>query len=268
MKVAWALLAVSLACWKAWRGLAARLDDTPTALPLLLVAAALALQLLKGAKPPGRVPLPPLTALLVSYALAAWLAPPVFSIALATLALCYCLHAAAQAQAPRAAFPGLVLLALPVLPTLEFYSAYPVRLAAIEATASLLRMNGVAVDVEGLALAHGGQLIQFDAPCSGVGTWQRNPHALADLRNDAAARRSPAFVELALRVCAHQRAKRGIARREGRVELGRAHAEAVTLRVEGDLAGTEECRQLRDVAGLRVGEEDARRYQPRTQRIP
>ena len=54
------------------------------------------------------------------------------------------------------------------LPSLEFYTAYPVRLAAIEATAALLRMNGIAVGVDGLALRFGEQLIQFDAPCSGV----------------------------------------------------------------------------------------------------
>lgn len=168
MNLGWALAAITLACWHAWRGLAARLDGMGAALPLLLVLSALLLPLATRARPWRAVALMPLSGLLASYALAVCFAPPVFSLALAALAVCFCLHAAAQDETPRLSLVGLVLLALPVLPTLEFYSAYPVRLAAIEATASLLRMNGVAVDVEGLALRHGEQLLQFDAPCSGV----------------------------------------------------------------------------------------------------
>lgn len=137
-------------------------------LPLALVLAALCLPLLARQSRWRLVPMTPLAALSGAYAVAVILAPPIFCIAPAVLAICFCLHAAAQDGLPRGSFWGLVLLALPILPTLEFYTAYPVRLAAIEATAGLLRMNGVAVAVEGLALRFGGSLIQFDAPCSGV----------------------------------------------------------------------------------------------------
>ncbi len=166
-----ALLAVTVACWSAWRELAARLPEAFDALPLALVVAALAAPCLYAIARPGtapRVPMAPLIILLSIYSLAVISAPPLLRIAPAVLAVCFCLHAASQDGAPRASFYGLVLLALPVLPSLEFYTAYPVRLAAIEATAALLRMNGIAVGVEGLALRFGEQLIQFDAPCSGV----------------------------------------------------------------------------------------------------
>lgn len=166
-----ALLAVAVACWSAWRELAARLPEVSDALPLALVVAALAAPCLRGTARLGGAPqmvTTPLVILLFTYSVAVIGAPPLLRIAPAVLAMCYCLHAASQGGVPRASFYGLVLLALPVLPSLEFYIAYPVRLAAIEATAVLLRMNGIAVGVDGLALRFGEQLIQFDAPCSGV----------------------------------------------------------------------------------------------------
>ncbi|HTU67907.1 MAG TPA: archaeosortase/exosortase family protein [Steroidobacteraceae bacterium] len=161
------LLGVVAACWHAWTDLVARVDDATTAAPLLLVFAALAAPLAT------RAPLRPVgttvpTLLLIAGALATCIGPPIFAIAPAVLAVAWCLHAATRAGSPPAAFFGLVMLALPILPTLEFYAAYPVRLAAIEISAALLRVQGVAVSVEGLALRFGGELVQFDAPCSGV----------------------------------------------------------------------------------------------------
>jgi exosortase len=163
-----ALGAVTLACWSAWLELAARIDGAAAALPLLLVTGALAVPAFTRTGAPPRVALTPLVVLLAAYVIAVLVAPPIFSIAPAFVAICRILHGAREDGAPRASFYGLVLLALPVLPTLEFYAAYPVRLAAIEASAGLLRLNGIAVSVEGLALRFGTELIQFDAPCSGV----------------------------------------------------------------------------------------------------
>ena len=163
-----ALGAVVVACWSAWLELAARIDGAAAAMPLLLVTGALLVPTLTRAGSPRSARLAPLAPLLAAYAIAALIAPPIFAIAPAFLAVCRALHDAGHEHAPRASFYGLVLLALPVIPTLEFYAAYPVRLAAIEASASLLRLNGVAVGVEGLALRFGTELIQFDAPCSGV----------------------------------------------------------------------------------------------------
>jgi exosortase/archaeosortase family protein len=163
-----ALAALGAACWSAWFELAARTPDVLTALPLLLVLITLAAPCVAAGARLGPVPVQPLVLLLLTYAAAVLFAPPLLRIAPAVLALCYCLHAARHTGAPQCAFFGLVLLALPVLPSLEFYAAYPVRLAAIEVSAALLRMNGVAVETQGLALEFGGKLVQFDAPCSGV----------------------------------------------------------------------------------------------------
>jgi exosortase len=160
--------AVVMACWSAWFELAARIDGVAAALPLALVTVALAAPAVTRGPLRLRVAPSALTAPLLAYVVAVLIAPPIFAIAPAFVAVCRVLYGAGQDGAPRASFYGLVLLALPVLPTLEFYTAYPVRVAAIEASAGLLRMNGVAVSVEGLALRFGTQLIQFDAPCSGV----------------------------------------------------------------------------------------------------
>jgi exosortase len=159
--------AVVLACWSAWFELAARIDGAAAALPLVLVLSALAAPALTR-HPLRRISPSALIVPLLAYVVAVLIAPPIFAIAPAFVAICRVLFGAGQDGAPRASFYGLVLLALPVLPTLEFYTAYPVRLAAIEASAGLLRMNGIAVSVDGLALRFGTDLIQFDAPCSGV----------------------------------------------------------------------------------------------------
>lgn len=162
-----ALVLIVAACWKAWIDLAARLDAASAA-PLLLVLTALAVPAVLRREHSQRRSTWPLVVLLSIYTAAAEFAPPIFAMAAALLAVCWCLHGTRERDAPRAAFVGLALLALPIVPTLEFYAAYPVRLAAIEASAGLLRLNGLAVGVDGLALRFGGELIQFDAPCSGV----------------------------------------------------------------------------------------------------
>src|SRR5262249_14369692 len=75
---------------------------------------------------------------------------------------------AGQGGRPPPALYGLALLALPVLPTFEFYLAFPLRLASAGLTAALLQASGLAVSVEGVALRWGERPIPFDAPCSGV----------------------------------------------------------------------------------------------------
>ncbi|WP_112383124.1 MULTISPECIES: archaeosortase/exosortase family protein [Sphingomonas] len=69
---------------------------------------------------------------------------------------------------PRWPVLALTLLAVPVLPTLDVLVAWPLRRASALATAGLLRMNGVEVGLEGVALEWHGQRLLFDGPCSGV----------------------------------------------------------------------------------------------------
>jgi exosortase len=63
---------------------------------------------------------------------------------------------------------GLLLLAVPLVPTLNFYLGYPLRVVVGEAASMLLRLNGFAVLRDGATLLWNGQQISIDAPCSGV----------------------------------------------------------------------------------------------------
>ena len=172
-----ALLAPFAACWHAWVLALGRTPGLDEALPLLLVGGALAARWITHRAKLQRVPAWPLTILLMAYFAAVLFLPPLLRILPATLAVAYCMHAAATGPAaanlgargaPPASLFGLVALALPVVDSFEFYFAYPVRLIALQATLTLLRMNGVAVEAEGLGLRFAGDLVEFDAPCSGV----------------------------------------------------------------------------------------------------
>ncbi len=163
-----ALVVVLAACWQAWTLLAARSPDLVATMPLLLIGAVLLAPWFRHA--PRRLSPWPLSGLLMSYAIATLTLPPLLRILPASLAVAYCLHAAAHPphERPSAAFVGLVALALPVVDSLEFFLAWPARFLALQASLGLLRMNGVAVETEGLALRFGDELVEFDAPCSGV----------------------------------------------------------------------------------------------------
>jgi exosortase len=63
---------------------------------------------------------------------------------------------------------ALALLAVPMLPTLDMLVAWPLRRAAAMTTAGLLRLNGVGVGIDGVALEWHGRRLLFDGPCSGV----------------------------------------------------------------------------------------------------
>lgn len=63
---------------------------------------------------------------------------------------------------------GLLLLSVPLVPSLNFYFGYPLRVAVGEATAALLQLNGFAVVREGTILLWNAQQVSIDAPCSGI----------------------------------------------------------------------------------------------------
>lgn len=63
---------------------------------------------------------------------------------------------------------ALLMLALPLTATWQFYLGYPLRVVAGVLSAGLLQMNGIAVVREGALLNWAGQIVSIDAPCSGV----------------------------------------------------------------------------------------------------
>lgn len=63
---------------------------------------------------------------------------------------------------------ALALLALPILPTLDILVAAPLRRMSAVLTMGLLRLNGIGVTLDGVALEWHGRELLFDGPCSGV----------------------------------------------------------------------------------------------------
>lgn len=160
------------ATWDSWRWYAARLMASPeegAALLLTLVFfAALAAPRFAKRQPLHSVPLAPLTGLLCLYAAAVLVAPPIFAAAIAVTAALLTLYLAVFGQRPPVAFLGLVALALPVLPSLQFVLGYPMRLVSATLTVALLDLQGLPIERAGTYVVVRGEMVQFDAPCSGV----------------------------------------------------------------------------------------------------
>ena len=109
------------------------------------------------------------TSLTLGYALAtAVSAPPLLRAMIAACALLATWCAWRWNAQPHPAALGLVLLALPALPTAQFVLGFPLRAAAGELAARLLGLSGLAVVREGVSLRMGDRLVAIDAPCSGV----------------------------------------------------------------------------------------------------
>ena len=109
------------------------------------------------------------SAALTVAATAAWLlAPPLPAAMLAALALAAHLAAWLPRGVARAPLAGLILLALPLVASLQFYLGYPLRVFTAEFSAWLLQAAGQAAERSGAAMTVNGQLVIVDAPCSGV----------------------------------------------------------------------------------------------------
>lgn len=165
MRVRHALPLVAAANWDAWRLLATRAGDTPSAI--------LATAMLGGfawawhcTEREARVPAWEVTALLGGCAVAGFTGPALLQVGAAVTAMT--LLSARAVRGRALPLVGIALLAMPVLPTLDFLLAWPLRRISALIAAAMLRLNGIGVSVEGVALDWHGKLLLFDAPCSGV----------------------------------------------------------------------------------------------------
>jgi len=163
---------VMAATWDAWRWYVERVSAAPEeAAALALTVAFLGtLGLLRRPQPaaPFSMPLLVVVVLLVAYAAGHAVLPPIARAALAVAATLFTLYVAAFREQPPVAFWGLVALALPVVPSLQFTLGYPMRLVSAALTVPLLQAHGLLVSRQGTFLLWRDDMIQFDAPCSGV----------------------------------------------------------------------------------------------------
>ena len=162
------LAAQAAAFWPVWSWYARRMldpSDEPWGALALVTLAALSFATSSGASARSFAAPAALTA---AYAAAyPWLPP----LARLMLALAACAATLATLTGGRPLHPSrlaLAALATPLLPTLQFVAGYPLRVAAGELAALMLRASGLPVAREGVLLALGDAVVQVDAPCSGV----------------------------------------------------------------------------------------------------
>jgi exosortase/archaeosortase family protein len=165
-------LVVAAATWDGWRWYAERIWASPEeAAALALTVAFLAVLGVMRRLQPGlsRVSSPaPVALLLIAYAGSYLILPAIMRAAIAIAATLFCLYRALFNERPPVAFWGLVALTLPVLPSLQFTLGYPMRIVCAALTVALLQGQGLLIAREGTFLVWRDEMIQFDAPCSGV----------------------------------------------------------------------------------------------------
>lgn len=172
---AWLILLVQiLAFWAVWSWYAKRLIDSDgESWSLLALAAAVAVCVLRNRESKigwrlsqSNLILP--AVLTVVYAASFGFVPPLVRAMLAMTAICATISQTVFRKTFDFGTGVLLLLSLPLAASLNFYLGFPLRVAAGEAAAFLLRTNGLRVWRTGVCLEFGEQLISIDAPCSGV----------------------------------------------------------------------------------------------------
>jgi exosortase/archaeosortase family protein len=164
--------AMIAATWESWRWYANRLSVSPEeGVSLLFTLAFLVLLALPRIIQRASWPAPPyaaLAALMIAYAAAVFWMHPIFAAAVAVTAILFALYRVLLNDHPPLAFWVLVALSLPVLPSLQFVLGYPMRLVSAILTIGLLDLQGLPVARQGTFVIVRGEMVQFDAPCSGV----------------------------------------------------------------------------------------------------
>lgn len=165
------LVLLLAALWPHWQWMLRRLTDGSDE-PWGWLAIATVLALVWFERHRLRAPTPRSLAISAALALLAavlsLLVPPILAAALALLALARLLTAMLP-QRSGAPMTALLLLALPVIASLQFYLGYPLRAATAMVAAPLLRVVGVPVEPRGAALIFGDQIVLVDPPCAGIG---------------------------------------------------------------------------------------------------
>ena len=186
--------ALVLALWPHWLYMARRTvdgSDEPWGLLALVTALALLARDRAELAVPTRSALVASAVLAVMAAIASLTLPDLAAAALAMLALGLFL-AHALPRRPATPLIALLLLALPIIASLQFYLGYPLRAFTAHASTVLLAIAGIDASADGAAILHQGTTVLVDAPCAGIGMlWVGNyTAALLSYLNRATATRT------------------------------------------------------------------------------
>jgi exosortase/archaeosortase family protein len=160
-----------LSLWPHWIYMARRTvdgSDEPWGLLALLTALALVVRDRADLAVPTRSALVASAGLAAMAAVASLTLPDLAAAALAMLALGLFL-AHALPRRPATPLIALLLLALPIIASLQFYLGYPLRAFTAHASTMLLALAGIDASADGAAILHQGTTVLVDAPCAGIG---------------------------------------------------------------------------------------------------
>lgn len=105
--------------------------------------------------------------LMVAFAVSQFFCPMLVRAALCmSIVACFMAAAAGSGSKMRLSHFALLILSLPLLPSLQFFFGYPLRVAVAHTVAVLVGVSGVTVD--GTGLLYHGSLVAIDAPCAGL----------------------------------------------------------------------------------------------------
>ena len=159
------------ALWPHWAYMARRMvdgSDEPWGALALLTTLVLLARDRAELQMPTRSALVASAALAVAAATASLVLPDLVAAAFAMLALgVFVVHALPRRQATP--LMALLLLALPVIASLQFYLGYPLRAFTAHASALLLGLVAIDASAAGASILHQGTTVLVDAPCAGIG---------------------------------------------------------------------------------------------------
>ena len=160
-----------LALWPHWIYMARRMvdgSDEPWGVLALATVFVLVVRDRAELSVPTRSALVASATLAVVAAAGSLVLPDLAAAAVAMLALAFFLVHALPCR-PATPLVALLLLALPVIASLQFYLGFPLRVLTAHATSLVLALAGVDASAAGAAIVHKGTTVLVDAPCAGIG---------------------------------------------------------------------------------------------------
>jgi exosortase/archaeosortase family protein len=166
----WMPAALLVALWPHWIYMARRTvdgSDEPWGVLAALTVGLLLLRDRAQLEMPSRSALVAAASLAMIAAASELVLPDLAAAALAMLALAvYLVHALRRPATPLVL---LLLLALPIVASLQFYFGFPLRLLVAQAGALLISIGGLDATAAGASIVYHGSTVLIDAPCAGIG---------------------------------------------------------------------------------------------------
>ncbi len=191
---AWLCAALLAALWPHWIYMARRMvdgSDEPWGVLALATVIVLLWRDRSQLTVPTRAALVASAALAMAAAAAHLALPDLAAAAIAMLALgVFLVHA--LPRRPSSSLIVLLLLALPIIASLQFYLGYPLRAFTADLSTRLLGALGLEASAAGASIIYEGTTVLIDAPCAGIGMLWVGSYIAASLSylNRAGARRT------------------------------------------------------------------------------